>query len=224
MIERALIFAAGRGERMRPVTDTTPKPLLPVRGTSMIVRHIEALARAGVNDVVINTSHLAAKFPEALGDGSQWNVRIRYSYEGQQPLNSGGGMLRALSFLGHEPFIAINGDIVTDYDFSTLPRDPAGVAHLVVIDNPAHHPAGDFVLRDGRLHDELTPRLTFAGIGVYRATLLDGQTGGAFSMVPILREAMRRGEITGERYRGAWTDVGTPQRLADINGALSAPG
>jgi MurNAc alpha-1-phosphate uridylyltransferase len=224
MIERALIFAAGRGERMRPLTDTTPKPLLPVRGKPMIVRHLEALARAGVSEVVINTSHLAAQFPEALGDGSQWNLRIRYSYEGPQPLDSGGGMLRALPFLGHDSFIAVNGDIVTDFDFSTLPRDPDGIAHLVVIDNPPHHPNGDFVLRDGRLHDEIAPRSTFAGIGVYRASLLDGQTGGTFSMVPILREAMRRGEVTGERYRGAWMDVGTPQRLADINGALSAPG
>ncbi|HEX4479269.1 MAG TPA: nucleotidyltransferase family protein [Rudaea sp.] len=223
-MERALIFAAGRGERMRPLTDTTPKPLLPIRGKPMIVRHLEALARAGVTEVVINTSHLAAQFPEALGDGSQWNLRIRYSYEGPEPLDSGGGMLRAVPFLGHDPFIAVNGDIVTDFDFSTLPRDPKGVAHLVVIDNPPHNSNGDFVLRDGRLHDELTPRSTFAGIGVYRPSLLDGHTGGTFSMVPILREAMRRGDVTGEQYRGAWTDVGTPQRLADINGALSAPG
>ena len=222
MIERALIFAAGRGERMRPLTDTVPKPLLPVHGKPMIVRHIEALARAGVGEIVVNTSHLATKFREALGDGSPWNVRVRYSYEGPQPLDSGGGMLRALPFLGHDPFIAVNGDVVTDFDFSTLPRQPEGVAHLVVIDNPPHHPDGDFVLRDGRLHDEPSPRLTFAGIGVYRPSLLDGRGDGTFSMVPILREAMRRGEVTGEHYRGAWSDIGTPQRLADINGTLSA--
>ncbi len=222
MIERALIFAAGRGERMRPLTDTVPKPLLTVRGKPMIVRHIEALARAGVSEIVVNTSHLATKFRDALADGSPWNVRIRYSYEGPQPLDSGGGMLRALPFLGHDPFIAVNGDIVTDFDFSTLPREPDGVAHLVVVDNPPHHPYGDFVLRDGRLHDEPSPRLTFAGIGVYRPSLLDGRSGGTFSMVPILREAMRRGEVAGEHYRGAWSDVGTPQRLAEINGVLSA--
>jgi N-acetyl-alpha-D-muramate 1-phosphate uridylyltransferase len=224
VIERALIFAAGRGERMRPLTDTTPKPLLRVRGKPMIVRHLEALARAGVNEVVINTSHLAAKFPDALGDGSQWNLRIHYSYEGPAPLDSGGGMLRALPFLGHETFIAVNGDVVTDFDFSMLPHNPDGIAHLVVIDNPPHHPNGDFVLRDGRLYDEVTPRLTFAGMGVYRPSLLDGQTGGTFSMVPLLRDAMRRGEVTGENYRGAWTDIGTPQRLAEINRQLSAAG
>jgi MurNAc alpha-1-phosphate uridylyltransferase len=224
MIERALIFAAGRGERMRPLTDTTPKPLLPVRGKPMIVWHLEKLARAGVQEVVINTSHLAAQFPETLGDGSTWNLRIRYSYEGPEPLDSGGGMFRALPFLGHDPFIAVNGDVYTDFDFSTLPLNPSGVAHLVVIDNPPHHPNGDFVLRDGRLHDEITPRLTFAGIGVYKPSLLEGRTGGTFSMVPILREAMKRGEVSGEHYRGTWTDIGTPQRLADINGSLSAPG
>jgi MurNAc alpha-1-phosphate uridylyltransferase len=224
MIERALIFAAGRGERMRPLTDTTPKPLLPVRGKPMIVWHLEKLARAGVQEVVINTSHLASQFAEALGDGSSWNLRIRFSYEGPQPLDSGGGMFRALPFLGHDPFIAVNGDIYTDFDFSTLPQNPTGLAHLVVVDNPPHHPHGDFVLRDGLLHDEIMPRLTFAGIGVYRPSLLDGQAGGTFSMVPILREAMKRGEVTGEHYRGAWTDIGTPQRLADINGSLSAPG
>jgi MurNAc alpha-1-phosphate uridylyltransferase len=188
------------------------------------VRHLEALARAGVSEVTINTSHLAAQFRETLGDGSQWNLRIRYSYEGPAPLDSGGGILRALPFLGHEPFIAVNGDIVTDFDFSTLPENPDGVAHLVVIDNPSHHPNGDFVLREGRLHDEPAPRLTFAGIGVYRPSLLDGQTDGTFSMVPLLREAMRRGEVSGEHYRGVWVDIGTPQRLADINGQLSAAG
>jgi N-acetyl-alpha-D-muramate 1-phosphate uridylyltransferase len=224
MIERALIFAAGRGERLRPLTGTTPKPLLPVRGKPMIVWHLENLARAGVREVVINTSHLAAQFPETLGDGSTWHLRIRYSYEGPEPLDSGGGMFRALSYLGHEPFIAVNGDVYTDFNFSTLPQNPSGVAHLVVIDNPLHHPNGDFVLRDGRLHDEITPRLTFAGIGVYKPSLLDGQTGGTFSMVPLLRAAMKRGDVSGEHYRGAWTDIGTPQRLADINGALSAPG
>lgn len=217
MIERALIFAAGRGERMRPLSEMTPKPLLDVRGKPMIVRHLEKLARAGVREVVINTSHLAAQFPAALGDGATWNLRIRYSFEGAQPLDSGGGMLRALPLLGHDPFLAVNGDIFTEFDFSTLPQNPPGLAHLVMIDNPPHHPGGDFVLREGRLFDEITPRLTFAGIGVYRPALLDGQSDGKFSVVPILRAAMRNGEITGEHYRGVWNDVGTPQRLAELN-------
>jgi MurNAc alpha-1-phosphate uridylyltransferase len=220
MIERALIFSAGRGERMRPLTETTPKPLLNVRGKPLIVWHLEKLARMGVREVVINTSHLASQFPAALGNGAAWNLHIRYSFEGPAPLDSGGGMQRALPFLGHDPFLAVNGDIFTDFDFSTLPQNPLGVAHLVMVDNPPHHPNGDFVLRDGRLFDEPTPRLTFAGIGVYRPTLLDGQTSETFSIVPILRDAMRRNEITGEHYRGAWNDVGTPERLKELNSVL----
>ncbi len=222
MIERALIFSAGRGERMRPLTDATPKPLLEARGKPLIVWHLEKLARAGVREVVINTSHLAAQFPAALGDGKTWNLRIRYSFEGPEPLDSGGGMLRALPLLGHDPFLAVNGDIFTDFDFSTLPQNPLGVAHLVMVDNPPHHPNGDFVLRENRLLDESTPRLTFAGIGVYRPSLLDGQSDGKFSVVPILREAMRLNEVTGEHYRGAWNDVGTPERLAELNSVLRA--
>lgn len=222
MIEHALIFAAGLGERMRPLTDATPKPLLDVRGKPLIVWHLEKLARAGVRDVVINTSHLAAQFPAKLGDGSTWNLRIRYSFEGPEPLDSGGGMFRALPFLGHEPFLAVNGDIFTDFDFSTLPQNPLWAAHLVMVDNPPQHPNGDFVLRDDRLFDEPTPRLTFAGIGVYRPSLLDGRSDGKFSIVPILRDAMRRNEISGEHYRGVWNDVGTPERLAEINSVLRA--
>jgi len=222
MIERALIFSAGRGERMRPLTETTPKPLLEARGKPLIVWHLEKLARAGVREVVINTSHLAAQFPAALGDGKTWDLRIRYSFESPEPLDSGGGMLRALPFLGHDPFLAVNGDVFTDFDFSTLPQSPLGLAHLVMVDNPPHHPNGDFVLRENRLFDEPTPRLTFAGIGVYRPSLLDGQSNEKFSIVPILRESMRRNEITGEHYRGAWNDVGTPERLAELNSVLSA--
>ena len=221
-MRHALIFAAGLGERMRPLTDHTPKPLLMARGKPLIVWHLEKLARASVREVVINTSHLAAQFPAALGDGKTWDLRIRYSFEGPEPLDSGGGMLRALPFLGHDPFLAVNGDVFTDFDFSTLPQSPLGLAHLVMVDNPPHHPNGDFVLRENRLFDEPTPRLTFAGIGVYRPSLLDGQSNEKFSIVPILRESMRRNEITGEHYRGAWNDVGTPERLAELNSVLSA--
>ncbi len=220
MIERALIFAAGRGERMRPLTDVTPKPLLEVGGKQLIVRHLEKLAAAGVREAVINTSHLAEQFPAALGDGSRWNLRIRYSHEGPEPLETGGGMLRALPLLGNAPFIAVNGDICTDFDFSTLPQNPPGPAHLVMIDNPAHHPKGDFVLRDGRLFDEPHPRLTFAGIGVYRPGLLAGHAPGSFSIVPLLREAMRIGGVGGAHYRGAWHDLGTRQRLAELDARL----
>jgi MurNAc alpha-1-phosphate uridylyltransferase len=215
---KALIFAAGRGERMRPLTDTTPKPLLDVGGKRLIEWHLEGLTRAGVSETVINTSHLAAQFPAALGDGSRWGLRIAYSYEGPEPLETGGGMLRALPLLGGEPFIAVNADIWTDFDFSTLPQNPLGLAHLVLVDNPEHHPRGDFALEHGRVFDQ--PRLTFAGIGVYRPELLAGQVPGKFSIVPHLRAAMRDGKVSGERYAGVWSDVGTPQRLAELREKL----
>ncbi len=226
MITHALIFAAGRGERMRPLTDTTPKPLLAVAGKPLIVWHLQQLARIGVGDVVINTSHLADQFAQTLGDGQRWGLRIRYSYEGPQPLETGGGMLHALPLLGAAPFIAVNGDIWTDYDFAKLPPDPHGLAHLVMVDNPPHHPDGDFVLRNGKLHD--TPAapvhkgeiLTFAGIGVYRPELLAGKQPGVFSIVPSLREAMPTNQVGAEHFRGRWTDVGTPQRLAALDTQL----
>ena len=175
-MRHALIFAAGLGERMRPLTDRTPKPLLPVGGKPLIEWHLEKLAAIDVRYVVINTSHLAEQFPEALGDGSRWGLRIRYAYEGPTPLETGGGMLNALPLLGPEPFIAISSDIWTDVDFATLPADPSGLAHLVMVDSPAHHPRGDFWLDEhGLLHDDdARPGLTYSGLGVFRPELLDG--------------------------------------------------
>jgi MurNAc alpha-1-phosphate uridylyltransferase len=221
MIGRALIFAAGRGERMRPLSDTTPKPLLHAGAKRLIEWHLERLAAAGVREVVINTSHLADQFPAALGDGSRWNLRIAYSYEGREPLETGGGMQRALPLLGAAPFIAVNGDIWTDFPFSTLRQNPQGLAHLVLVDNPPHHAHGDFALRDGMALDEEAARLTFAGIAVYRPELLAGQPAGTYSIVPLLRAAMRADRVSGELFRGAWSDVGTPQRLAELNANLS---
>ena len=229
MIERALIFAAGRGERMRPLSDATPKPLLRVAGKRLIERHLENLAAAGVRRVVINTSHLAEQFPAALGDGSRWNLQISYSYEGPQPLETGGGMLLALPRLGSAPFIAVNGDIVCNLAFSTLPQSPEGLAHLVMVDNPPHHAAGDFRLRGGLLENDSAAataslgrgeKLTFAGIGVYRPELLAGHAPGVFSTAPLLRAAMPGGQISGQHYRGLWADIGTPQRLAELDQAL----
>jgi len=219
-IRHALIFAAGRGERMRPLSDATPKPLLSVGGKRLIEWHLEKLGKIGVREVVINTSHLAQQFPAALGDGTRWDLRIAYSYEGPEPLETGGGMQRALALLGAAPFLAVNGDVWTDFDFAALPPEPAGLAHLVVVDNPPQHAHGDFVLRDGRLHDEAAPRLTFAGIGVYRPELIAPLTPGRFSIVPSLRAAMRAGQVGGQQHIGRWTDVGTPQRLAALDREL----
>ncbi|GIX38288.1 MAG: hypothetical protein KatS3mg127_1527 [Silanimonas sp.] len=150
---RALVFAAGKGERMRPLTDTLPKPLLPVGGKPLIAWHLEKLAALGVREVVINTSWLAHRFAPALGDGAAWGLRLHYVYEGPEPLETGGGMLNALPWLGSAPFLAIAGDVFTDFDFARLPREPRGLAHLVMVENPPHHPQGDFRLdHEGRLH------------------------------------------------------------------------
>lgn len=232
-MRHALIFAAGLGERMRPLTDITPKPLLEVGGKPLIVWHLEKLAKAGVHYVVVNTSHLAVQFPQVLGDGSRWGLRIRYAYEGATPLETGGGMLNALALLGDASFIAVNGDIHSDMDYASLPAEPEGLAHLVMVDNPAHHPDGDFTLdREGLLHADGTPRLTFSGIGAYRRGLLDrwrdviGTAPGAdatpprFKLAPLLRAAMIDGRVHGSHYRGDWTDVGTPQRLAELDARL----
>jgi len=234
---KALVFAAGLGERMRPLTDHTPKPLLQAGGKPLIAWHLEKLAALGIIDVVVNTSWLARRFPEMLGDGSRWGLRLHYSHEGPVPLETGGGMLHALPLLGDAPFLAVNGDIWTDYHFARLPREPRGDAHLVLIDNPQHHPQGDFALdADGFLASDGASKLTFSGIGVYRPRFLAGwrdaigdvidNTSGAdetpprFRLAPLLRAAMDRGAVTGERHAGRWTDVGTPQRLRELEDSL----
>lgn len=229
-MRHALILAAGLGERMRPLTDQRPKPLLEAGGKPLIVWHLEKLAAAGVRYVVVNTSHLAQQFPGLLGDGSRWGLRIRYAYEGPTPLETGGGMLNALPLLGGEPFVAVNGDIHSDVDYASLPQRPPGLAHLVMVDNPAHHPQGDFVLdAGGRLHGDGAPRLTFSGIGVYRRELLQdwratiGDAPGTeatpprFRLAPLLRTAMAAGQVHGAHHSGRWTDVGTPARLAELD-------
>lgn len=236
---KALIFAAGLGERMRPLTNRTPKPLLVAGGKPLIAWHLEKLAAIGVRDVVVNTSWLADQFLQALGSGERWGLNIRYSFEGPFPLETGGGMCNALPLLedalgADNAFIAVNGDIWTDYDFARLPRDPAGEAHLVLVDNPEHHPKGDFaLLDDGIMASDGDAKLTFSGIGVYRPSLFDdwreiiGDAPGAdetpprFKLAPLLRAAMARGEATGEHHRGAWTDVGTPQRLEQLDSRLT---
>ena len=232
---RALVLAAGLGERMRPLTNTTPKPLLEAGGKSLIVWHLEKFAAIGVTDVVVNTSWLASEFPKVLGDGARWGLNLHYSFEGPIPLETGGGMLNALPLLGDAPFLAVNGDVWTDFDFARLPKQPRGIAHLVLVDNPPQHPAGDFALHgDGRVDDAERGRLTFSGIGLYRPSLFDGwrdiigdapgadETPPRFRTPPLLRAAMARGEVDGTHHAGRWTDVGTPQRLADLDASLRA--
>lgn len=221
MIERALVFAAGRGERMRPLTDATPKPLLAVGGKPLIVHHLEKLARAGVREVIVNTSYLAEQFPAALGDGSRWGIRIHYSHEGPEPLETGGGMLRALHLLGSAPFIAVSADILSNFDYATLPAEPAGLAHLVMVPNPDFHPRGDFWLDGTQLNEAGTgERLTFGNIGVYRPELVSGETATRFKLLPLYQRAMRANLLGGERYRGFWLNLGTPAQLADAAGSL----
>jgi len=237
---KALIFAAGLGERMRPLTDHTPKPLLAVGGKPLIAWHLEKLAACGIEEVVINLSWLAEQFPRTLGDGAQWSLRIRYSHEGPTPLETGGGMLHALPMLAAAPgsndaFLLVNGDIWTDVDFASLPREPAGLAHLVMVDRPPQATQGDFALdADGHVRSDGPQRLTYAGLGVYRPQLLDGwhlhsrdagatETPPRFRLAPILRAHMESGHIRGEHHRGHWTDVGTPQRLADLDASLGGP-
>ena len=230
---KALIFAAGLGERMRPLTDHTPKPLLVAGGKPLIVWHLERMAAAGVHEVVINTSWLADQFPQALGDGSQWGVKITYSYEGTTPLETGGGMLHALPLLGDAPFLLVNGDIWTDFDFAQLPPAPAGLAHLVMVDPPEQAPRGDFALDGGLVNEGNGPKLTYAGIGLYRPELLanwrahtasngspDQGTTPRFPLAPILRAHRAEGSIHGHHHQGRWTDVGTPQRLAQLEAEL----
>ncbi|MBB6368086.1 MurNAc alpha-1-phosphate uridylyltransferase [Xanthomonas sacchari] len=227
---KALIFAAGLGERMRPLTAHTPKPLLAVGGTPLIVWHLRKLAALGVREVVINTSWLAEQFPQSLGDGSAFGLRIAYSYEGATPLETGGGMLHALPLLGEAPFLLVNGDIWTDFDFARLAPEPPGLAQLVLVDPPAYAAHGDFALQDdGRVRNAGDPLLTYAGIGMYRAALLhDWQTIAApapaapprFSVVPLLRAQAEQGRLHGLRHYGRWTDVGTPQRLAELDEVL----
>lgn len=227
---RAMLLAAGRGERMRPLTDHTPKPLLEVGGKPIIVWHIEQLVRAGITELVINHAHLGHQIEAALGDGSRFGAYIRYSPEASA-LETAGGIANALPLLGDEPFAVINGDVFCDYDFSRLSTiatsllDADDSAHLVMVDNPVQHPNGDFHLRDGRLIPAGdSPKLTFSGIGVYRPELFAAIPRGSVApLAPILREQIALGKVRGEHHCGWWVDVGTPQRLAELDSQLRSP-
>lgn len=226
---RALILAAGRGERMRPLTDVTAKPLLAAGGRRLIEWQIAALARAGVRDMVINTAHLPQQFEDALGDGARFGVRLRYSREGEradEALETLGGIVRALPLLGAEPFIVASGDIVTDYDYAALQERArclhAGEAdaHLVLVDNPPFHPHGDMALVAGRIDPDGGERLTYANIGVFAPRLFAGLTPGRAKLFPWLYTAARAGRVTGEHARARWFNVGTPAELERADAEL----
>jgi len=207
--------AAGRGERLRPVTDTLPKPLVEVAGKPLIVYHLEALARAGVRDVVVNLSWLGGKIRAALGDGAGHGVRITYSEEGPEPLETGGGIHRALPLLGAGPFLVVNADVWTDMDYgSLLILDEGADARLVLAPNPPHHPRGDFGLEGDRVVERDAGRFTYTGIGLYRPELFEGCAPGKFPLLPLLKRAIAAGRLQGEVYRGQWLDIGSPDRLA----------
>jgi MurNAc alpha-1-phosphate uridylyltransferase len=213
---RAMILAAGRGERLRPLTDTLPKPLVKVRGKPLIEHHIQALSAAGFREIVINQGHLGDLLREKIGDGGRWDISIHWSDEQPTALETGGGIHRALPLLGSAPFLVVNGDIWTDYPFARLRAVKCDWAHLVMIANPAHNPRGDFALLGARIRYEGEEKLTFSGIGVYHPRLFDGCEPGKFSVVPLLRSAMKNHLVTGEHYAGCWDDIGTLERLESI--------
>lgn len=227
-IEVAFILAAGRGERMRPLTDVTPKPLLRVGGKRLIEWHLEALAKAGVRRVVINIAHLADCFEPALGDGTRYGLSIRYSREAER-LETGGGLLNALPLLDAPRFLLVNGDVFCDVDYARFALAPNDLAQLLLVDNPPQHPRGDFHLDGARLRSEGEPRLTYAGIGLFDARLLEGwrdviadsedsrRSPPRFGLAPLLRAAMGAGRIGGLKHAGVWEDVGTPARLAALD-------
>jgi N-acetyl-alpha-D-muramate 1-phosphate uridylyltransferase len=232
----ALIFAAGRGERMRPLTLNCPKPLLRAGAYSLIEWQLRRLRGAGIRRVVINVSYCAEAIVAALGDGSAWDVQIVYSDEGATPLETGGGIRFALDLLGKESFLVCNGDVYSEFDYARLELPEGALANLVLVPNPSHHPEGDFILDGDRCRTCMPTRArtgcelgarrwTFSGIGVYQPSLFANLPHGSYRLAPILREAMNFGDVRGELYQGPWTDVGTPQRLAELDQQLqtSAP-
>ncbi len=225
---RAFILAAGRGERMRPLTNQTPKPLLKVGGMPLIETHLQRLHTAGFRTIVINLGWLGEQLRTALGDGTRFGVSIEYSDEGWPALETGGGVHHALPLLGDAPFVVVNGDVYCDVDLRALRERAASLpadvlAHLVMVPNPAQHPKGDFVFSGSQLRDEAGERYTFSGISIQRPALFKDCAPGAFSVVPLWRQAMKTGQVTGELHRGLWSDVGTVERLEALNQSLKHP-
>jgi MurNAc alpha-1-phosphate uridylyltransferase len=223
-----MILAAGRGERMRPLTDHTPKPLLQAAGKSLLFRHLEKLAAAGFMRVVINHAHLGGQIEAAVGDGGRWGMQVRFSPE-TEALETAGGIRKALPLLESGSFAVVNGDVYSEFDYAGLARATQRLlasedtVHLVLVDNPGHHPGGDFALDAGRVRDAGAAKLTFSGMGAYRAGIFEPlEPGAKHALAPLLREQMALGRVSGERYPGPWTDVGTPARLAELDARLRA--
>ncbi|MCU1717518.1 N-acetylmuramate alpha-1-phosphate uridylyltransferase MurU [Pseudomonas sp. 5P_3.1_Bac2] len=220
---KAMILAAGKGERMRPLTLHTPKPLIKAGGTPLIEHHLRALAAAGFTEVVINHAWLGQQIEDYLGDGTRFGLRIVYSAEGE-PLETGGGILKALPLLGDQPFVLISADVFTDYPYANLRRPLSALAHLVMVDNPGHHPSGDFALVAGQINEAPAEqrKLTYSGVALLSPQLFAGCTPGAFKLVDLLRRAIAQGQVSGEHFTGCWVDVGTHERLAEVERLLEA--
>lgn len=212
----AMILAAGRGERMRPLTDRQPKPLLRVGGRPLIEYHLRNLKRAGVERVVVNSAHRGEALRRFVGAGERWGLEILHSAEFPKALGTGGGIRQALPLLGKKPFIVVSADIWSDFDFADLPDHTGHLAHLVLVPNPPHHPTGDFALEDCRVRDQ-RGRYTYSGIAVLQPALIEDRPGGCFPLAPILLEAIRKHRVSGQLHRGLWRDVGTPERLRETD-------
>jgi len=218
---KAMILAAGRGERMRPLTDHTPKPLLKAAGRPLIEHTLLKLRDAGYVDIVINTAYLGEQIERHLQDGARLGVNILYSRE-HEALETGGGIRKALPLLGTEPFLLVNGDVATDFPFQDMKSSPSGLAHLLLVANPLHHPSGDFYLDGHQIKGEGSTKLTYSGIGVYRPELFQDKPVEKFALAPLLRAAIATGQVTGQYHGGFWLDVGTLERLQELDQRLSA--
>jgi len=220
---KAMILAAGRGERLRPLTDNIPKPLVAVAGRPIIEYTIQALEEAGFKDLIVNLAHLGNKIEMVLQDGSRFSVNISYSREGPVGLETGGGIFHALPLLGNDPFTVVNGDIFCDFPLQTLIKKPPRLAHIILVPNPKHNPSGDFSITDnGTVYVGGNQNYTFAGIGSYQPKLFEGCKEGTYPLAPILRQAMERGDVSGEIYQGLWTDLGTLERINALEKKLLA--
>jgi len=216
---KAMILAAGRGERMRPLTDITPKPLLIVDGQPLIIYHLKALTKAGFKEVIINTWHLGEQLVSSLGDGRRFGIKITFSEE-EELLKTGGGIANALPLLGQDPFLVLSADILTDFPLQLLPRIPTGLAHLVMVDNPSYHSTGDFAMEGGRLKLNGVNKLTYGNIGIFKPEFFSNSPLGAFPLAATLRTHIANDLVTGQYYAGAWHNIGTPADLEIVNSNL----